>query len=326
MPDLRIHRERYRVRGHFTISRGRRTHAEVIVVTLREGTTQGRGECLPYARYGESLQSVLVQLEALRKPLARGLDRQALQEVLPPGAARNAVDCAFWDLEAKVAGSRVWELLGRPKPRPVLTAYTLSIEKAEEMGLAAAAASERPLLKLKLGGSDDLARVKSVRLHAPRARLIVDANEAWTLDTYRNLAPQLARLGVELVEQPLAQQEDAELIGVDRHLQICADESFRGRDDLEKLQGIYDFVNVKLDKTGGLTEALALVGEARARGFQIMVGSMLATSLSIAPALLLVEEGDLVDLDGPLLLAQDRSPALRYEGSLVHPPDAKLWG
>lgn len=326
MIDLAVRHESFPLAATFTISRGSRTQADVVVVELSEGGATGRGECLPYPHYGESVAGVVAAVESLRGALARGLDRMGLQTALPPGAARNAVDCAFWDLEAKQAGCRVWDLLGRPAPRPVVTAYTLSFDTAENMGAAAAKAAERPLLKLKLAGPDNVDRIAAVRAKAPRARIILDANEGWTPAIYADLAPHLAVLGIDLVEQPLPAGEDQALATMQRPVPVCADESCHDRASLEALVGLYDFINIKLDKTGGLTEALALKAAAEAHGLRIMVGSMVATSLSMAPALLVAQGAEVVDLDGPLLLAHDRRDGLRYDGSLVHPPVPALWG
>ncbi len=326
MIDLTVRHESFPLAATFTISRGSRTQADVVVVELSEGGATGRGECLPYPHYGESVAGVVAAIESLRGALARGLDRMGLQTALPPGAARNAVDCAFWDLEAKQAGCRVWDLLGRPAPRPVVTAYTLSFDTAENMGAAAAKAADRPLLKLKLAGPDNVDRIAAVRAKAPRARIILDANEGWTPAIYADLAPHLAVLGVDLVEQPLPAGEDQALATMQHPVPVCADESCHDRASLEALVGLYDFINIKLDKTGGLTEALALKAAAEAHGLRIMVGSMVATSLSMAPALLVAQGAEVADLDGPLLLAHDRPDGLRYDGSLVHPPVPALWG
>ncbi|MCH8808404.1 MAG: dipeptide epimerase [Proteobacteria bacterium] len=331
MPRLIVRHETWPLGGSFTISRGTRTTAEVVVAEIsvaeadgREVT--GRGECVPYAHYGESLEGVIAAIEALGAPIADGLDRLGLQRVLPPGAARNALDCAFWDLEAKRAGCRVWDSIGLPPPAPVTTAYTLSMDAPEAMGRAAAEHAARPLLKLKLSGPDDLARVEAVRANAPQARLIVDANEGWSLDDFVELAPKLAVLGVDLIEQPLPAGKDAPLAGVRRPVPVCADESCHDTASLAGLSGRYDVVNIKLDKTGGLTEALKLKDAALAQGYQIMVGCMVATSLAMAPAILVAQGARFVDLDGPLLLARDRPEGLTYEGSLVQPPEPALWG
>ncbi len=327
MPRLTVRRESFPIRGSFTISRGSRTVAEVVLVELQAGTCRGRGECVPYARYGETVEGVVAAIESVRGPLERGeLDREALQAALPAGAARNALDCAFWDLEAKAAGKRVWELAGLPAPGPLTTAYTLSLDTPERMGEAAAANAARPLLKLKLAGPEDLARVEAVRAGAPDAKLVVDANEGWDAEAYSRLAPELARLGVAMVEQPLPAGSDAGLDGLPRPVPLCADESCHDRSSLPQLKGRYDLINVKLDKTGGLTEALALVAEAEAAGFSIMVGCMLGTSLAMAPATLPAQRAQVVDLDGPLLLAEDRTPALRFEGSVIEPAQPELWG
>ncbi len=331
MPRLRVRHEIWPLAGSFTISRGTRTTAEVVVAELavaeadgREVT--GRGECVPYARYGETVAGVIAAIEGLRARVEDGLDRIGLQELLPPGAARNALDCAYWDLEAKRAGQPVWRLCGLAPPEAVTTAYTLSLDTPEAMGRAAAAHAARPLLKLKLAGPDDLARVEAVRANAPETRLIVDANEGWTLDDYVALAPRLAVLGVVLIEQPLPAGQDAPLAGMQRPVPVCADESCHATDSLAEISGRYDAVNIKLDKTGGLTEALELKRAALDQGYQIMVGCMLATSLAMAPAVLVAQGAAFVDLDGPLLLERDRPEGLRYEGSSLHPPAPALWG
>jgi len=327
VPQLTLAREAWPILGGFRISRGARTAAEVLVATLRDGEAEGRGECVPYARYGESLESVTAQIEALRGDLEAGrLDLRALQEALPAGAARNALDCAFWDLEAKRAGRRVWELAGLPAPGPVTSAYTLSLDTVEAMAAKAAANAARPLLKLKLAGPEDLDRVRAVRAAAPAAKLVVDANEGWDIAQYRALAPALSTLGVSMIEQPLHAEADEELAGEARPVALCADESCHDRGSLPGLVGRYDLVNIKLDKTGGLTEALALKAEAERLGFRVMVGCMLGTSLAMAPAVLPAQGAEVVDLDGPLLLSEDRDPALRFEGSTLHPPAASLWG
>ena len=328
MPRLTVRRDSFPTRGSFTISRGSRTAVEVVLVELEaEEGHKGRGECVPYARYGESVEGVLAAIEGLRGALEAGdLDRQGLQTALPSGAARNALDCAFWDLEAKSSGRRVWQLAGLAEPGPLTTAYTLSLDSPEAMGSAAAANAARPLLKLKLAGPEDLARVEAVRAGAPEAKLVVDANEGWDADAYLRIAPELARLGVSLVEQPLPAGADAALADLPRPVPLCADESCHDRSSLPQLRGRYDLINVKLDKTGGLTEALALVAEAEAAGFGVMVGCMLATSLAMAPATLPAQRAQVVDLDGPLLLAEDRDPPLRIDGSTIHPAVPELWG
>ncbi len=326
MIDLNVRHETFPLRDRFTISRGTRTQSDVVVAELARDGVVGRGECLPYPHYGESVEGVIATIEAVRGPLAQGLDRTGLQSALPAGAARNALDCAFWDLEAKASGERVWTLLGLPALRPVETAYTLSFDTMENMGAAAARMADRPVLKLKLSGPENLDRIAAVRANAPRARIVVDANEGWTPAIYEDLAPHLVGLGVELVEQPLPAGADGALASMPHPVPVCADESCHDRDSLERLDGLYDFVNIKLDKTGGLTEAMALKEAAQSLGFRIMVGSMLATSLSMAPALLVAQDAEVVDLDGPLLLDKDRPDGLVYEGSTIHPPAPELWG
>jgi L-alanine-DL-glutamate epimerase-like enolase superfamily enzyme len=312
----------FRLAEVFTISRGSRTEAKVLTVRVARGGFEGRGECVPYARYGESLQSVAAQIEALPDDITRN----ALQEALAPGAARNAVDCALWDLEAKAAGQRVWEMAGLPAPGPVMTAFTLSLDTPEKMRAAAARHAQRPILKVKLGTPDDMVRLEAVRAGAPSARIIVDANEGWTAEIYEDLAPHLVRLGVALVEQPLPAGADEMLAEIARPLPVCADESCHDRASLGDLAGKYDMVNVKLDKTGGLTEALALRDLARAEGYGVMVGCMVGSSLAMAPAVLVAQGAEIVDLDGPLLLAEDRAHPLYYDARGVHPPEAALWG
>ncbi len=319
---LDVAAERFRLARAFTISRGTKTEARVLTVCVETDGVRGYGECVPYARYSETAASVMAEIEALPWPL----DRARLQEVLPAGAARNAVDCALWDLEAKTAGRRVWEIAGLPEPGPVITAYTLSLDGPGEMEAAAARNAHRPLLKIKLGGKGDLERLEAVRSGAPAARIIVDANEGWTVETFTELMPLLVRLGVEMVEQPLPADADGPLRDMKRLLPACADESCRDRSSLGALAGKYEMVNIKLDKTGGLTEALALRDAARDGGFRVMVGCMVGSSLAMAPAVLVAQDADLTDLDGPLLLAEDRAVPLRYDESGVHPPAIGLWG
>ena len=329
MTDLTVRTESWPIRGGFTISRGSKTSAEVVVVELSAGDFRGRGECVPYARYGETLEGVVAAIEALRPALAGSLDRIGLQQALPAGAARNALDCAFWDLAAKQAGRRVWDLLGLPAPGPMMTAFSLSLDSPENMASAAAKNAWRPLLKLKLAGPEDLARVEAVRAAAPETRLIVDANEGWSPGDYAELATPLSVLGVEMIEQPLPAGDDVALAAMQRPVKVCADESCHDSASLEALAGRYDMVNIKLDKTGGLTEALALKTAAEAQGYGIMVGCMLATSLAMAPALVVAQGArgaQVVDLDGPLLLERDRPGGLVFEGSLIHPPEPGLWG
>ena len=306
----------------FTISRGSKTEARVVTATVLRDGIAGHGECVPYARYGETVESVVAQISALPSDVAR----TALQTLLPPGAARNAVDCALWDREAKATGQPVWQLAGLGAPGPLTTAYTLSLDTPEAMRAAAAAQSRRPLLKIKLGTPDDMPRLEAVRAGAPNARIIIDANEGWTADIYADLAPHLSRLGVALVEQPLPAGEDEALAHMARPVPVCADESCHDRASLPALIGKYDLINIKLDKAGGLTEALAVRGAARAAGFGIMVGCMVGSSLAMAPALLVAQGAEFTDLDGPLLLSQDRNRPLRYEGSIVHPGAPELWG
>ncbi|MBI5320996.1 N-acetyl-D-Glu racemase DgcA [Bradyrhizobium sp.] len=325
-PNLAARIERWPIAGSFTISRGAKTEAVTVVAEVSRGGFSGRGECVPYLHYNETPEATLAALTAMREPLARGLDRRGLPAAMPPGAARNALDCALIDFEAKAAGMRAWDLLGRPAPGACTTAYTISLGTPEAMAEAAAKAAHRPVLKIKLGGDGDGARILAVRRAAPQSELIVDANEAWHHDDLAAHLAACADAGVTLVEQPLPAGKDEALARIERPVTVCADESAHDRASLEGLRGRYDAVNIKLDKAGGLTEALAMADAARAIGLEIMVGSMVGTSLAMAPAMLLTPYARIVDLDGPLLLARDRHDGLRYDGSLVYPPEAALWG
>jgi L-Ala-D/L-Glu epimerase len=326
--ELSVQIERWPLAGAFSISRGTKTEAVVVVAELSDGIHRGRGESVPYARYGETPDGIVAAIEAMRPALRRGLDRAELQRAMPPGAARNALDCAYWDVNAKRAGRRVHELAGLKAPLRLTTAYTISLGAPATMAEAAERAASRPLLKVKLGGGDDDdgKRIAAVRRAAPRSELIVDANEGWSADKLAANLAACADAGVTLIEQPLPEGGDDALAGIRRPIPVCADESVHDRASLEALAARYDAVNIKLDKTGGLTEALALVGEVERRGLDIMVGCMVATSLSMAPAMLVAQRARVVDLDGPLLLAKDRDRGLRYDGSLVYPPDVALWG
>ena len=320
--QIDVSRDVFRLAQVFTISRGSRTQADVLTVTVRDGGHVGVGECVPYARYDETLESVTAQILGVPADVTRA----AAQELLPAGAARNALDCALWDLEAKRAGVRVWDLLGVAAPRPEITAYTLSLDTPEKMEVQARANAHRPLLKIKLGTPDDMARLEAVRRGAADARIIVDANEGWTAEVYAELAPHLIRLGVLMVEQPLPAGADEMLAEIERPLPVCADESCHDRTSLPKLAGKYDMVNIKLDKTGGLTEAMALKDASIAAGYGVMVGCMVGSSLAMAPATLLAQGVAFTDLDGPLLLAEDRDTPLLFDDKGVHPPTATLWG
>ncbi len=327
MRKLTVRHESWPIAGKFTISRGSKTSAEVVVVTLEEDGAMGRGECVPYARYGETLEGVMAALEAARPRLEAGLGRDGVAEVLEPRAARNALDCALWDLEAKRRGRPIWELLGLGEPQPLVTAYTLSLDTTEAMRAAAEKAAHRPLLKVKLGrGEEDIERLRAIRAGAPESRLIVDANEGWKPEALPALFEACAELGVVMVEQPLPAGNDGALQGLRRAVPVCADESAHDRHGLGTLLGKYDAINIKLDKTGGLTEARALAEAARAEGLQLMVGCMVATSLAMAPAMLVAQGAAVVDLDGPLLLARDREPGIRFEGSRMFWPPRELWG
>ena len=310
----------------FTISRGSRTEARVVTVMLSDGENSGWGESVPYARYGETVDGVIETIHSLEEDLKNGLDRMALQNRLSPGAARNAVDCAFWDLEAKRAGERAHILAGVPFMGPEVTAYTLSLADPDTMRAKAAKHAKRPLLKIKLGGEGDLARLEAVRQGAPETDVIIDANEGWDAKTYRDLAPVLVDLGVRMVEQPMPAADDDALLEVERVLPVCADEACHDRHSLSSLSGKYDMINIKLDKTGGLTEALKLRKEAEEMGFDIMVGCMVGSSLAMAPATLVAQGVAYTDLDGPLLLAEDRPTPLNFDDKFVDPPEPALWG
>ena len=325
--ELSVRIERWPLAGAFTISRGSKTEAVVVVAELSDGTHRGRGESVPYARYGETADGIVAAIEAMRPALQQGLDRPGLQQAMRSGAARNALDCAYWDVNAKTARRRAHELAGLGPPGPLTTAYTISLGTPAAMAQAAERAALRPLLKVKLGGGDDdRTRIAAVRRAAPRAEIIVDVNEGWRADDLaRNLAA-CADAGVTLVEQPLPEGGDEVLARIKRTIPVCADESVHDRASLDALAGKYDAVNVKLDKAGGLTEALALAGAAEQRGLAVMVGCMVATSLAMAPAMLVAQRARVVDLDGPLLLAKDRPEGLRYDGGLVYPSEPALWG
>lgn len=326
MRKLKIARESWPIAGTFTISRGSKTAADVVVVKLEEDGIQGRGECVPYTRYQETVEGVIDALESARTRIETSLNRAEFSSIVAPKAARNALDCALWDLEAKIKRKPVWQLAGLPEPKPLVTAYTLSLDTPQAMAAAAAKAASRPLLKLKLGRDGDTERLQAIRKAAPDSRLIVDANEGWTPDNLAQMLEACAAARVELIEQPLPAADDEALRHVAHLVPICADESAHGVDSLPGLAGKYDVINIKLDKTGGLTEALKLGHAAKAHGLGIMTGCMLGTSLAMAPAFLVAQLGTVVDLDGPLLLQKDREPGIRYEKSLMFPPPTELWG
>lgn len=327
MRRLTVATERWPIAGSFTIARGSKTEAVVVVATIEDGDLRGRGECVPYARYGETPESVTEQILSQSNGIAGGLNREDLMTWLPPGAARNALDCALWELEAKEAKRPVWQLLGLPRaPGPLVTCYTLSVDTPGNMRAAAVKVAHRELLKIKLAGDGDEARIAAVREGAPQSRLVVDANESWSEENFARNMDACATAGVELIEQPLPAGRDEALSRLSRIIPICADESVHGLASLSQLEGRYDAINIKLDKTGGLTEAIALAKAAQAHNLKIMAGCMVATSLSMAPALLLAQYADVVDLDGPLLLERDRTDGVRYDASQVFPATPALWG
>lgn len=323
--EIEAREEVWPLRETFRISRGSRTETQLIVVTISDAGKVGRGEAVPIRRYQQTCDSVLREIESIKGE--NNLDRQRLQSLLPPGAARNALDCALWDLEAKRSGKRAWELANIRSVAEVPTSFTISLESPERMAAAAKSASELPILKLKLGGDDaDLGRVGAVRKAAANAQLFVDANESWSPDHYRNLAPKLKTLGVELIEQPFPAAADHVLETLDHPIPVCADESCHTSEDLSRLKNRYEIINVKLDKTGGLTEAVRLCASAREHGFKLLIGCMVGTSLSMAPARVLASIADYVDLDGPLLLARDRDDGLNYRNGKISLPSRDLWG
>ncbi len=318
--------ESFPIAGGFTISRGTKTEALVVTCRITDGTAIGLGECVPYARYGETLDGVLADIAALAPAIAAGMTRETLQGAMKPGAARNAVDCALWDLEAKLSGTTVAARILTSPPKPLITAYTISLGEPGTMAAKAAENAHRPLLKVKVGTGDDESRIRAVCAAAPKSTIILDANEGWPVDQLARHIGISAECGVALVEQPLPAGQDAALADVEHKVVICADESVHTGGDLAALRNRYDAINIKLDKTGGLTEALTMKREAQALGFRIMVGCMVGSSLAMAPAMLLAQDADFVDLDGPLLLARDRESGLAYEGSLAFPPASALWG
>jgi L-Ala-D/L-Glu epimerase len=323
---ITIASESWPIAGTFTIARGSKTSADVVVVTIKRDGHTGRGECVPYTRYNETVPMVVAALEAAKPAIAKLKSRAEIPVLNLPHAAANALDCALWDLEAKSSGKPAWALAGLSSPKPVITAYTLSLDTAENMAAAARRAKNRPLLKLKLGRDGDEQRLSAIRKAVPDARLIADANEGWSPNVLPAMLRACKTYGVELVEQPLPAANDDFLKGLQRDCLICADESAHGLESLPHLKGKYDAINIKLDKTGGLTPALELANASRAQDMKIMVGCMLATSLAMAPAFLIAQMADYVDLDGPLLLAKDRDPAITYNGSLMQQPPSALWG
>ncbi|MEM8827556.1 MAG: N-acetyl-D-Glu racemase DgcA [Pseudomonadota bacterium] len=325
-PILSVRIERVPTDGAFTISRGAKTHVDVVVAEIAAGDVVGKGEGTPIYYRGETAESVAADLFQMASAVAGRIGRSDLLTAMPAGAGRNALDAALWDLEAKLTGKRVWERLALPKPQPMLTAFTISVGEPEVMEAAARKAARRELLKVKLAGEGDLERMAAVRKGAPDARIIADANEAWTGLDIERLSAEMATHRVELIEQPLPAGSEAEMEHVRALVPFCADESVHDFDSLDACLGRFDFVNVKLDKAGGLTEALRLIEGARAAGMGVMTGCMLSTSLGIAPAFYAAMQGQFADLDGPLLLARDREHGLRFEGSDVWPPEPELWG
>lgn len=318
--------EHFPIAGSFTISRGSKTTASVVTCRISGDGFTGTGECVPYGRYGETIDSVRAEIEAIRPKIEASLGRNGLLSAMKAGAARNAVDCALWDLEAKSAGKRAFAMANLAEPKPLTTAYTISLGEPDEMAAQAAQYAHRALLKIKVGTADDASRIRAMRAAAPDSAIILDANEGWTVANLAYHFAVCAESGVALIEQPLPAGHDGVLKSVSRPVPVCADESVHKTEDLPKLAGLYDAVNIKLDKTGGLTEALRMRDAARALNLKIMVGCMVGTSLGMAPAILLAQGAEFVDLDGPLLLARDREPGLRYEASLVFPPIPALWG
>ena len=325
--EIKIARESWPLESEFRISRGSRKVSEVIVVSVSDGNQTGRGECFPYARYNETLDSVEKQILSITETLNSNLCRENLCQLLPAGAARNAIDCALWDLEAKTVNCRVWELAKLPLPKPLVTVFTLGVDTPDKMGELAFENRSRPLLKLKMTGDGlDLERVENIHKNAPNTKLVVDANEGWTIDQYIDYASRFKELGVMMIEQPLPAGSDLQLASIPHPIPVCADESCHDTSTLPELSGKYDMINIKLDKTGGLTEALKLKRSALEHGFQIMVGCMIGTSLAMAPGLVVGQGAAVVDLDGPLLLKDDRENGLEFKGSTINVPSELLWG
>lgn len=321
-----IRNESWPLAQEFRIARGTKTTAEVVVATLTRGTHKGQGECVPYGRYGESVDSVIAQIESVRTNLTDDVTVDGLQTLLPPGAARNALDCALWDLISKETTTPVWQMAGLPEPKPLTTAFTISLDSPEAMASAALAVPDRPLLKCKIGGPEDMVRIEAIASARPDARLILDANEGLDPKSLPIIAARARALRVELIEQPYPSDTDSRLEKVAAPVAICADESLHTHSDIERIARRYDAVNVKLDKTGGFTEALQTIKAAKAAGLKVMIGCMVGTSLAMAPAAILAGLADWVDLDGPLLLKEDRDPGIRYIGATMHPPSRSLWG
>ena len=327
MRKLVLRVENFPIAGQFTIARGSKTEAAVVLAEITEGKLSGRGECVPYTRYKESIESVVAQIEKVKVELEEGADRLRIQELMPAGAARSAVDCALWDLEAKKSGKRAHILAGVSEMKPVETAFTISLGSVDSMFEATKKSAHRSILKIKMGAPEgDLERIIAVRKAAPNSKLIADANEGWTSSNIMQHLEACKEAGYSLIEQPIAAADDEVLRNFKRLVPICADESVHGLVSLERLVGLYEFVNIKLDKTGGLTEALALAKAARLKKFGIMVGCMVSSSLAMAPAMIIAQDAEFVDLDGPLLLARDRENGLRFDGSTVFPPSPELWG
>jgi L-Ala-D/L-Glu epimerase len=325
--QITIAREKWPLREAFTISRDSKSEAEVVVVTVQSGDFKGFGECVPYKRYNETFESVEAQLLKVSDLHEHELSRVSLAQVLPPGAARNALDCALWDLEAKQQGKTIWHLLSFDTSLPKQTSFTISLDTPETMAhKAAIAAQKHSLLKIKLGGNNDEDCILKIREFAPNTRLIVDANEGWSSKNLARMIKACELAKVELIEQPLPAKDDAELLNIKTPILICADESFHTAEDFDKISGKYTAINIKLDKTGGLTEALEIVRRAQELDISIMIGCMVSTSLSMAPATVLAQYAQYVDLDGPLLLAADRKNSLQYSDSMVHPTNSNIWG
>jgi L-Ala-D/L-Glu epimerase len=321
-----IHNESWPLAQEFRIARGAKTTAEVVIVTLARGGSQGHGECVPYGRYGESVDSVIAQIQSVQTHLSDDVTLDRLQTILPPGAARNAIDCALWDLISKETNTPVWQMADLPEPMPLTTAFTISLDSPEAMAKAAQAVPDCPLLKCKIGGPEDMVRLEAIAAARPDARIILDANEGLDPKSLPKIAARARELRVELIEQPFPSENDSGLEQVAAPVAICADESLHTHKDIERIARRYDAVNVKLDKTGGFTEALSTIKAAKAAGLKIMIGCMVGSSLAMAPAAILAGLADWVDLDGPLLLKEDRDPGLHYVGATMQPPVRALWG
>jgi len=323
--QLTVRPQSWRLKKPFKISRDVDTHANVIVCEVSDGDITGRGEAAGVSYNGETPACIKEEIESFAGIIADGISRDALQQLMPPGGARNAIDCALWDLEAKTSGKTIWQLLDR-EPIPVTTVYTVGLDSAKNMQKDAAEHSDCPIIKVKVGIGDPIEQISAIRAGAPDAAIIIDANQAWTIADLERHATDLRDLGVEMIEQPMAAADDEALRHYESPLPLCADESCATTEDLDRLAGLYSVVNIKLDKSGGLTEALALAAKAESMGFDLMVGNMLGSSLAMAPAFVIAQRCRYVDIDRPLLHAEDCDHTMHYKHGRVTVFDPALWG